>query len=82
MWVSFSAGAPSGCRGGPRFLSGSVTTTRLDQQLSHPLNCLVIFNLLGQSRLTPGIAASYCSGPAQRVSNVRVHDETAFRDFR
>jgi hypothetical protein len=56
------------------FLSGSVTTTtRLDQKLSHPLNCLVIFDVLGQSRLTPGPAASLRACFAQRVSDVLVH---------
>jgi hypothetical protein len=78
-----SIGAPSACRGGPRFLSGSVTaTTRLDQQLSHALNCLVIFDLHGQPGVRTCFATSFCASLAQLVSDVRVHDETAFRDFR
>jgi hypothetical protein len=47
----FRIGAPSACWGGPRFFSGCVTTTTsLDQQLSHPLNRLVIFDLRGARR--------------------------------
>jgi hypothetical protein len=64
------------------FSSGVTTSTRLDQQLSHPLNYLVIFDVFRQPGVSTCYAASYCSGPAQRVSHVRVHDETAFRDFR
>jgi hypothetical protein len=63
--VLVSAGAPSVCGGGPVFLSCSVTTiTRLDQQLSHVLNCLVIFDLLGQPGVSTCFAASFCSGLA------------------
>ena len=57
-------------------------TTRLDQQFSHALNCLVIFDLLRQASFAPCSASGFCSGLAQRFSNVRVHDEIAFRDFR
>jgi hypothetical protein len=72
--VPFSAGAPSACRGGPRFLSGRVTAnTRLDQQLSHPLNCLVIFDVLRQSGISTCFATSCCASLAQGVSDVRVH---------
>jgi hypothetical protein len=54
--------------------SGSATTlSRLDQQLSHPLNCLVIFDLLGQPGVSTCFGASFCSGLAQYVSDVRVH---------
>ena len=76
-------GAPSACRGGPRFFSGSVTaTTRLDQQLSHALNCLVIFDLLRKPSFAPCSASGFCSGLAQRVSDAGLHDEIAFRDLR
>jgi hypothetical protein len=55
----------------PKFFSGSVTaTTRLDQELSHPLNCLVIFDVLRQPGISTCLAASFCSGLAQRVSDV------------
>jgi hypothetical protein len=43
---------------------------------------LVIFDVFGQPGVSACFAASFCSGLAQHVSNVRVHDETAFRDFR
>jgi hypothetical protein len=65
------------------FLSGGGTATaRLDQQLRHPLNCLVIFDVLGKSRVRAGFATRVSASLAQRVSDVRDHDETAFRDFR
>jgi hypothetical protein len=54
--------------------SSATTTTRLDQQLSHPLNGLVIFDVLGQPGVSTCFAASFCSGLAQRVSDARVHD--------
>jgi hypothetical protein len=58
----------------PGFLSGGVTaTTRLDQQLSHPLNCLVIFDLLGQASFAPSSASRFCSGLAQGIADARVH---------
>jgi hypothetical protein len=62
--------------------SSATTTNRLDQQLSHALNCLVIFDLLRQPGVSTCFAASFCSRLAQRVSDVLVHDEIAFRDFR
>jgi hypothetical protein len=62
--------------------SGGTTTTRLDQQLSHALKCLVIFDLHGQPGVRTCSATSFCSGLAQGVSDMLVHDETAFRDFR
>jgi hypothetical protein len=74
--VPFSAGAPSAWPGGPRFLSGGVTaTTRLDQQLSHPLNGLVIFDLRRQSGVSACFATSLSACFAQRVSDALVHAE-------
>jgi hypothetical protein len=55
------------------FSGGGTATTHFDQQLSHPLKCLVIFNLLGQPGVAPSLNASFCSGLAQRVSDVLVH---------
>jgi hypothetical protein len=70
-------------RGGPRFLSGSVTTTnRLDQHLGEALQNLLIFDLRGQPGVGTCFATSLCACSAQHVSDVRVHDRTTFRDFR
>jgi hypothetical protein len=81
--VPVSAAAPPPCRGGPRFLSRSGTaTTRLDQQLSHPVNCLVIFDLRGQPGVDTCFTTSLSACLAQHVSDVLVHQVTAFRDFR
>ena len=67
----------------PRFLSGSVTTTTyLDQQLSHPLNCLVIFDVCRQSGVDTCLTTSLSACFAQRVTDAPVHDEIAFRCFR
>jgi hypothetical protein len=64
----------SSCRGGPWLFScGGTTIICLDQQLSHPLKCLVIFDLLGKSGVSTCSAASLCSGLAQRVSDACVH---------
>lgn len=54
----------------------------LISSVSHALNCLVIFDLLRQSGVSTCFAASFCSGLAQRVSDVLVHNEIAYRDFR
>jgi hypothetical protein len=51
----FWIGTCSASWGGPWLFSGGGTaTTHFDQQLSHPLKCLVIFNLLGQPGVAPG----------------------------
>jgi hypothetical protein len=42
---------------------------------------LVIFDLRRQTSFAPCSASGFCSGLTQRVSDVLVHDETAFRDF-
>jgi hypothetical protein len=43
-------------------LSGSGTvTTPLDQQLSHPLDHLVIFDVFGQPGVAPSLTASLCA---------------------
>jgi hypothetical protein len=58
----------------PRFFSGRVTaTTRLDQELSHALNYLVIFDLVGQPRVSTCLATSLSACSAQHVSDVLVH---------
>jgi hypothetical protein len=62
--------------------SGGTATTYLDQQLSHPLHRLVIFDLLRKASFATCSASGFCSGLAQRGSNLRVHAEIAFRDLR
>jgi hypothetical protein len=42
----------------------------------------VIFDLRWQPRVSTCFATSLSARFAQRVSDVRVHDKTAFRDFR
>jgi hypothetical protein len=67
-------GAPPAFRGVFKFLSGSVTTTtRLDQQFSHLLKCLVIFNLLGRCGVRTRLASTLTACSAQHVSDVLVH---------
>jgi hypothetical protein len=58
-----------------------MAITRLDQQLGHPLKCLVIFHLLGQPGVDTCFTTSLSACFAQRVTDAPVHDETAFRDF-
>jgi hypothetical protein len=55
------------------FSGGGTATTHPDQQLSHPLNCLVIFDLLRKASFAPCPASGFCPGLAQLVSDVRVH---------
>jgi hypothetical protein len=52
---------------------GATATSHLDQQLSHSLDCLVIFDLRWQPGVAPCSASRFCSRLAQRVSDVRVH---------
>ena len=57
-----------------RSFLGSVTaTTRLDQQLSHALDCLVIFDVFRVFGVNTCLAASFRSSLAQRVSDALVH---------
>jgi hypothetical protein len=43
---------------------------------------LVIFDLLRQSSVAPSLTASFCARSAQCLTDVRIHAETALRDFR
>ena len=67
-------GAPSARRGGPWLFSGGGTaTTRLDQQLSHALNGLGIFDVLRQPGICTCFTTSLSTCLAQRVSDVPFH---------
>jgi hypothetical protein len=44
-----------------------------DQQLSHVLNCLVIFDVFGQPGVAPSLPARCRASLAQHVSDVLVH---------
>jgi hypothetical protein len=57
-------------------------TTRLDQQLGHSDEGVVIFDAFGQPGVAPSPATSRCTCCAKQVSDVLVHDEAAFRGFR
>jgi hypothetical protein len=56
-----------------RTLGGGISTARLDQQLSHALNCFMIFDVFGQPGVAPSPTAGFCTGLAQGVSDAWVH---------
>jgi hypothetical protein len=61
--------------------SSSVTaTTRLDQQLSHPLHRLVIFDVFRQPGVSTCFATSFRSSLTQRVSDALVHAARCFSE--
>jgi hypothetical protein len=69
--------APEWCTPGARKFSaasdGPTVQFDSDQHLSHPLNCLLIFDVLRQPGVAPCSASGFCSGLAQGISDARVH---------
>jgi hypothetical protein len=78
--------APEWCTPGARKFSaasdGPTVQFDSDQQLSHVLNCLVIFDVFGQPGVDTCFTTSISACFPQHVSDVPVHQVTAFRDFR
>jgi hypothetical protein len=62
-------------------LGGNIATAHLDQHLGEALQNLLIFDVVRQPGVSTCFATSLSACSAQHVSDVLVHDETAFRDF-
>jgi hypothetical protein len=78
--------APEWCTPGAREFSaasdGPTVQFDSDQQLSQVLNCLVIFDVFRQPGVSTSLTTSLSACFPQHVSDVLVHQVTAFRDFR